>query len=311
MKKIILVLLITYFISPLPTWGALIISNSPERITSAGRIFQRKAFDHEFRFIYHHHIPETKKINLLKVNLINPATSTIELESIITQGGPDQDELYTGHSATTRFFKELKNSSYQKISLNPLESFPLNVIKTKDRSTISGVAYLKSSLKVPLEFAIIATGAPQKKEETTLDFRTEGVFDTHKKEIIKTLTVDGLPKIFRIGDRPFIKEDRTQKELAGNYGLLYDFYLTFKNPKKDRFAKVMINFSPAGGEAGGVFLFSDKVVSTIASSFSEKNLKTFFIPPASAREIHFSTMPQPGSSYPVRVIIRSQEMRWS
>ena len=107
-----------------------------------------------------------------------------------------------------------------------------------------------------------------------------------------------------IGDQP-IEGLADGDSLAGNYGVIYDIHLQLHNPTSET-ASVDILLEAAGGPARGVVLVDGSPAqAAMFGAIRESRVARFALAPGEERRVHIETMPQGGSSYPVRLVARA------
>jgi hypothetical protein len=93
-------------------------------------------------------------------------------------------------------------------------------------------------------------------------------------------------------------------QLAGGYGVLYDIDLGLSNPTGQE-ARVAIAMEPAGGPARGALIVDGRVVeAAMLNRDVEAPVTKYVLAPGEARRVRIQTMPQAGSNYPVRLVVR-------
>ena len=114
--------------------------------------------------------------------------------------------------------------------------------------------------------------------------------------------------IVQIGGEPFIRSDKTQQPLKGNYGVLYQVELELNN-SSSYYQKAEVWFIPIAGQARGTFLLEDKVIEVASRSGIPKSIMSWKLPPFTKKKIKIQTMPEPGAFYPVELMIKTEEKK--
>ena len=92
--------------------------------------------------------------------------------------------------------------------------------------------------------------------------------------------------------------------LAGDYGVLQQITVRMVNEDPHNAREVALYANPRGGGATGTFII-DRVLAQAhqMAAFGRYKLREYVIPPGSFVRTEITTMPEGGSSYPLRLIV--------
>jgi hypothetical protein len=129
-------------------------------------------------------------------------------------------------------------------------------------------------------------------------------FQTAREEISAKYEVGRDWAFVTIGDKPLsgtLEGDR----LAGSYGVIHDIRLDLSNPTQE-VARVEVTLEPGGGAARGTLIVDGQLTeAAMLTQRSESRIALYTMAPGEERTVNIQTMPEGGSSYPVRLVARS------
>ncbi|MFH1428536.1 MAG: hypothetical protein ABIH39_02215 [Candidatus Margulisiibacteriota bacterium] len=286
------------------------MSNNPEEINSPGIVFKEKiATDESVRFLYYHKA-EKKKLFLF-LTVANEQNKPGKLFISKSSGGPDTDSLFAGHVATRRYFKIRKNQEGILITLDPGETVDVFKQLIKPYQTVSGFFSLHNmgeelTIKMVAICQELGSEGSFFQQQKVSEQCRGGVFNTAKFDLNYTFNKYQTDKIFRIGDGPKIFDIYTGKYLKGNYGVMYNINLFLDNRYNNESRNIELLLITGGGMARGNFQIQDRIYETelLKSREEESLIKKIELFPNEFRRITIKTMPQPGSFYPVNLLVR-------
>jgi len=92
--------------------------------------------------------------------------------------------------------------------------------------------------------------------------------------------------------------------LSGDYGVLQDVTIRIVNNDRRNARDIAIYANPRGGRATGTFVIDRVLVRAHGMEpFAHYKLRQFTIPPGSFVRTDIVTMPEAGSSYPLRLVV--------
>ena len=106
-----------------------------------------------------------------------------------------------------------------------------------------------------------------------------------------------------IGQIPLPNLEKGQT-LSGDYGVLQSLTIRMVNYDAHNSSQVALYANPRGGSATGTFVIDGELVQMHAiPAFARFKLRQYTIPPRAYVETEIVTMPEGGSSYPLRLEI--------
>jgi hypothetical protein len=106
-----------------------------------------------------------------------------------------------------------------------------------------------------------------------------------------------------VGDEPAvgkIDDDR----LPGSYGVFYEISLELSNPT-DLATEVLLAMEAAGGPARGALLVDGRIIEVAMLKRDEEvSVLHYLLGPGQTRTTRILIMPEAGSNYPVRLVMR-------
>ncbi len=288
------------------------VSNSPEKINKDGVLFaQSLSLGSPVRLLYYH-LNNTDSDKWLIIDIVNPYSISSRVWIVSGTGGPNPQEAFVGHVATSRFIKNSFYSSGQFYIIPPKGRTTIYVQKFGPKQILTGFFHLQFLPTSSLELIVRSESKPDGLPSTEILPKDEdsthcrGVYPAPKVLIQDIYRAGDPEKSIYIGKAPFLKSIYDSEQLYGNYGVLYDITLNLINDDSLT-RQVELSFTSQGGIAQGTFLIDGRLVETpIVRSSEHVPLAILFLKPNETRIIHLNTMPQGGSHYPVRILLKSK-----
>ena len=289
----------------------LLMSNSPEKITSGGVLFSENlSFVSPVRLMFYH-INKSDSDKWLIVDLLNSSSSPAGVWIINGCGGPSPYEAFVGHVASSRFISNLKNFQGEYCTIPAGKRLSIYTQRVPPEQIVTGFSHIQFSTSSDVELIVRAENnlyeAPSGEllPPGNVSTQCRGVFSTPKVFINEFYQAGEPEKSIYIGKSPFLIDINSGEELYGNYGVLYDVTLQLKN-NTAQLQDIDLFFTSQGGIAQGTFLIDGTLVETpVVRSSEHAPIATFLLEPGEERLINLQTIPQGGSHYPVRVVIKS------
>lgn len=286
----------------------LLVSDYPERLTSTGTLFSAHLdVKTPQRFLYYHYNPGTepaRRIVLLARNASN-APATVQMISGIA--GPEKNEMEVGHLSTQRFLVHEARNEGTILTIAPGETAALIDHPLPPQNVVSGILQLRLVNGDPLELTLIAADANGASVATDGALLTggaphaRGVYPVPTFYIERTYDVDGADLEIPLGQLP-LPNLREGQALAGDYGVEQSLDVVIVNRTRDA-RPIALYANPRGGKATGTFLIDGTLVQAHGlAPFSKYKLWQETIAAGTFRRIRIVTMPEGGSSYPLRLI---------
>ena len=291
----------------------LLVSDFPETIVENGTLFYADVnFDDPARLLYYHYAAPQSAARrvLVKAQNNTPFTSMLQLISGIA--GPDPNILAVGHESTKRFIV------HEAAGEGEIFSVPANAtVNVVDQllpggALVSGLMQIRVVNGAGVRVAVVVQDAADTPigpiSDTLLSSAVKharGVYQVPEFLYDISYTVDGDPGELLIGKLPL--PNMVQGEvLGGDYGVKQSASVTLLNPTPAT-RRVGMWFEPRGGRATGTFLIDGQLVQLHPVDPGRPALvRTFDVPAGGYRRITLVTMPEGGSSYPVRVSFATQ-----
>lgn len=288
----------------------LLVSDYPERLTANGVLFtatiDRSAAQ---RFLYYHYNPTGSPSRRILVKMTNPGSTPATVHVIASLSGPGSNEMAVGHNATRNFLIRDRRNEGVVLTIPP--NATVNVVNhvLPPNMVVNTLMQLREVEGDPLPLAIVAQDydAPI---DGSVDGSTllaggaphaRGVYPVPEFYADYTYYVDAPDLEIPIGQLP-LPNLREGQALAGDYGVLTTARVVIVNTSRQPQA-VALYANPRGGGATGTFLIDNTIVQAHRlSAFTKYKLWQETIQPGTYRRLRIVTIPEGGSSYPLRMI---------
>jgi hypothetical protein len=288
----------------------LMVSNSPERLLSHGLWFEGSLADLGAARLLYHHVNGTRSTGELVIELWNLDDHTARVHVVAGTGGPSGDESWAGHRAAYEFLDNRLSNSGWIVPVPPETAVPMIVHSVTAGTTVSGIlslhALIPSDIRVRLYFLPhLSRRVPHRiNAYSPSPLFGKHQYPTPQREVQSEYVVGHEWAFINIGGQALagiVEGD----QLAGNYGVVYRISLEIRNPTNEP-APVEIILEAAGGPARGIVSIGGALIqAAMFDPVAEARVARYVLGPGEARTVRIETMPQGGSSYPVRLIARS------
>ncbi len=290
--------------------STLLVSDFPERLTENGVLFTadigRSAAQ---RFLYYHDNPATQPARRILLKVTNPSSQPATLQFIRGAAGPAANEMEVGHLSTQRFLvREVQNEG-TVVTIPANTTINLVDDPLPPGSIVSAILQLREVDGNPLHLTIVAqdAAAPLDQSVDTTQLLSGGARHARGEYRVPEFffyysyaTGDDNLEI-PIGQLP-LPNLREGEALGGDYGVQQSITVTIVNNGMAP-APVALYANPRGGRATGTFLIDRVLVQAHAlPAFSRYKIWQETIRPRTFRRVQIITMPEGGSSYPLRLI---------
>jgi hypothetical protein len=301
----------------------LLYSNNPERIRRPDLLYFGTLHpDAPTRLLYHHQNMSGRPVRL-RIDLYNPGDLIAEVQAIEGAAGPSNDTVLVGHRAGVRYLQNSLREVGQIVLVPAGARRSLVVQRLPQGWTASGLFDLRvlspGSLFVrvaaepdrpgPEGVAVAAESGPASalagipSPERPRPTVSQEVYPSPRKHVEASYTVGQRWAFVNLGRSPLSAKNK-DRQLAGNYGVMYDILLRLENPTGEE-RTVQIFLSPDAGDARGVFLIDGRIVEAPhVTPPAEALLARIKMKPAERRTLSIRTMPVGGSAYPVSLVVR-------
>jgi Pilus formation protein N terminal region len=288
----------------------LLVSDYPERLSADGLLFTAHLNTKTpQRFLYYHYNPGTEPPRRILLKAQNASGAPATVQMIEGSAGPGPYEMEIGHLSTQRFLVHEARNEGTIVTIPPNTTVNLIDHPLPPQSIVSGILQLRVVSGNPLDLALIAQNgaAPLDQSNDSTELLTggaphaRGIYPVPTFYFERTYDVDGPDLEIPIGQLP-LPNLREGEALAGDYGVEQSMNIVIVNNTRAP-RPIALYANPRGGRATGTFLIDGTLVQTHAlPAFSRFKLWQETINPLSFRRIRIVTMPEGGSSYPLRLI---------
>lgn len=290
----------------------LLVSDYPEQLRENGVLFTATLDSSKpQRFLYYHDNPTGQPARRIVLRAYNPSSGQATLQFISGEAGPGPNEMEIGHLSTLRFLARESQNEGNVIVVPPNETVTLVNQLLPPQSTVSNLLQLRELEGAPVSLSLVAQDAGDPVDKAP---ESDGLLQSDVKhargiyrvpEFYFDYTYDlGLGQNLEIpiGQLP-LPNLREGQALGGDYGVLQSINVTVVNPTGGA-APIALYENPRGGRATGTYIIDRTLIQSHAvAPFSKWKLRQYRIPPHSIFRISVVTMPEGGSSYPVRLIV--------
>ncbi len=291
----------------------LMVSDYPEQLHENGVLFtatlDRSAPQ---RFLYYHYNPADQPARRILLRAQNASSQPATLQFITGEAGPGPNEMEVGHTSTVRFLVREAQNEGNVVVVPPNSTVTLVNQSLPPQTSVSNLIQLRELDGDPVALTLVAQNATDPLDRavdsaTLLESQVKharGVYRVPEFYFDYTYTIDssGDDLEMPIGQLP-LPNLREGEALAGDYGVMQSINLTIVNPTAGQMP-IALYENPRGGRATGTYLIDRTLVQSHAvAPFTKWKLREYRVPPHSTFRITIVTMPEGGSSYPVRLIV--------
>ncbi|MGA2391799.1 MAG: hypothetical protein ABSH03_00440 [Candidatus Lustribacter sp.] len=293
----------------------LLVSDYPERLTADGVLFtatiDRTASQ---RFLYYHFNPGTEPERRVLVKATNGAATPAVLHVIAALAGPGANEMEVGHNATRTFLVRARRNEGTIVTIPPGATVNIVNHDLPPNAVVNGILQLREISGDPLDIAVVAqhADAPLDQSADAANLlaggapHARGVYPVPEFFSDYTFFTDAPPLEIPIGQLP-LPNLREGEALSGDYGVMQSVRVVIVNTS--RFGQAIALYAnPRGGDATGTFIIDDTLVQAHRlAAFSRYKIWQETIAPGTYRTLQVTTMPEGGSSYPLRLVFAQDD----
>ncbi len=296
------------------------VSNNPETVKKAGRLFEGTVLPGRSTRLLYHHVNETGRMAWMRIELSNPSDQPRSLQLIGATPAARIDPLQLGAVAGKEFLSRLFGQQGMVITIKPRSKMNLFTQRVPNKLSSSGVIQitmgrdmdaacgLRVSLdgQPPVDSAteLLAASLPQ--DISAIDgmiYEKDSIYETSHKSIKASYEVGKAWQFIRIGEHAVV--DKQGNKLFGNYGVVYSVDIDMYNPS-DVIKKVRVALEPSGGLADAAFAIGgDMVQLGLLQPNRDYTVRILVLQPGQRKQIRIHTMPLAGSNYPVTLVVGS------
>jgi septal ring-binding cell division protein DamX len=303
------------FAVPFMRPGLLMVSDYPETLHENGVLFTADLSPSDAnssgvkRFLYYHYNPPAQPDRRIVLKVENASREPALLQFISGRAG-SINEMEAGHLSTQRFLvRSIQNEgSVRTIPGNSVFTLVDQLLPAG--FTVSNLLQLHEIYGPPLHLTLLAQNATDPVQGPVPPsillrsdvFHARGIYKPPEFFWNRSYDADGENLEVPIGQIP-IPNLMQGQALAGDYGVLQAVTIDMTNQSSSP-RDVALYANPRGGRATGTFLIDGVLVQAHAlPAFSHYKLRQYTIPPHSFIRTEIVTMPEGGSSYPLRLIV--------
>ncbi len=288
----------------------LLVSDFPERLSADGVLFTaRLERDQPQRFLYYHYNPGTEPARRILLKAHNDSASPATVQLIDGSAGPGVNEMEVGHLSTKRFLVRQARNEGLVMTIPPGATINLVDHPLPPQNIVSAIMQLRLVVGDGVDLALVAqdANAPLDQSADTTQLlsgsvpHARGAYPVPTFYFDRTYDVDGDDLEIPIGQLP-LPNLRQGQALAGDYGVEQSMNIVIVNATRGPHA-IALYANPRGGRATGTFIIDGTLVQAHAlPPFSKFKIWQETISAGTYRRIRIVTMPEGGSSYPLRLI---------
>ena len=293
----------------------LLVSDYPERLTANGVLFTAHLDRTQAqRFLYYHYNPGSEPARRILLKARNSSNAPALVQVIDGSAGPGINEMEVGHLSTKRFLVHEARNEGAVITIAPNATMNLVDYPLPPQNIVSAILQLRLVSGDPLDLTLVAQDfkAPLDQSVDTTQLlaggapHARGVYPVPTFFFERTYDVDGADLDIPIGQLP-LPNMRQGEALSGDYGVEQDMKVVIVNMTRGP-RSIALYANPRGGRATGTFLIDDTLVQAHAlAAFSRFKIWQETINPGTFRLVHVVTMPEGGSSYPLRLTFAADD----
>jgi len=300
-------LTVTSELLPNPKEAFLLFSDHPEILKQNGLLFSAGViFLRPVRLNYYHENGPEEPPRAFVIRLDNTSEQEAIVHVLDACAGPGKDEVSIGHQASLMFLTRWLHHQGYIVTVPPKNHLILSRQIAKKGELVTGFLEVTELVGHPLQISVLAedpkASEPDAFQLESKDTHVRGAYEMPHLYLEASYRAGDDPTILPLGDLP-LKSLLPGQPLKGAYGMLWEGNIRLINPYNS-IETIPLYFQPRGGAASGTFILDDffKEVGP-TQAYQKVLLFKFTLPPHSKKMVHFITMPEGGSSYPIRLIL--------
>jgi len=289
---------------------SLLVSDYPERLEANGVLFTSDLERNSpSRFLYFHYNPPASPDRRIVLRAENASSQPAVVQFISGPGGPTPNEMEVGHEATRNFLVHLTQNEGRILVVPAHTSINLVEQSLPARMVACNILQLRLISGAPVHLTLFAQNATDSPSMTIANValleggnpHARGVYAIPEFHYSRLWNVEDPYLELPIGQIP-LQNNLKGEALSGDYGVLQSFVIKIEN-SGSRPQPVAIYQNPRGGRATGTYLIDGVLVQSHGvPSFSRYKLRQYVVPARGFVRVNIETIPEGGSSYPVRLI---------
>ncbi len=293
----------------------LLVSDYPERLTANGVLFTARLDRAQAqRFLYYHYNPGTEPARRILLKARNSSNAPATVQMIEGSAGPGTNEMEVGHLSTKRFLVRQARNEGSVTTIPPGATVNLVDHPLPATNIVSAILQLRLVTGDPVDLALVAQDAKAPVDQSTDTTQllaggaphARGVYPVPTFYFDRYYDVDGEDLEIPIGQLP-LPNLRSGEALSGDYGVQQAMNVVIVNMTRGA-RSIALYANPRGGRATGTFLIDGTLVQAHAlAAFSKFKIWQETITAGTFRRIRVVTMPEGGSTYPLRLIFAQDD----
>ncbi|HEX3672482.1 MAG TPA: pilus assembly protein N-terminal domain-containing protein [Candidatus Cybelea sp.] len=287
---------------------SLMVSDYPERLTENGTLFTADLrYEQPSRFLYFHYNPPGQPNRRIVLRAENLSREPSIVQFISGRGGPSGNEMDVGHTATKRFLVNVIQNQGQLLTLAGNSTTDVVTQDLPPGNVVCNLLQLRVLSGGNVHLTLVAQSDDAKADAAAGELlesvhkHARGIYPIAEFHFATRWNVNDEYLELPIGQLP-LPNDLQGQALAGDYGVLQSFVVNVENPMGSPQA-IAIYENPRGGRSTGTYLIDGVLVqSHQVPPYSRYKVRQYIVPGHGFVRITIVTMPEAGSSLPVRLI---------
>jgi hypothetical protein len=300
------------FAQPVVSPQSLLVSDYPETLKENGILFTADIVAKRAeRFLYYHYNPPGQPDRRIVLKAQNASSQPALVQFIAGEAGPESNELEVGHLSTQRFLVRLAQNEGSVVTIPGNSTVSLMAQSLPSRTVASGIMQLHEIEGPSLHLTLVAQNASDPVDGPIPTSalligdhpHARGIYPIPEFYFDYNYDAEGPDVEVPIGQIPLPNLVQGQT-LAGDYGVLQSVTIRMVNNDRHNAREIALYASPRGGKATGTFVIDRVLVQAhVMAAYGHYKLRQYTIPPGSFVRTEVVTMPEGGSSYPLRLIV--------
>jgi hypothetical protein len=292
--------------------GSLLVSDFPETLKENGVLFTADLTAQTAeRFLYYHYNPPGQPDRRIVLKAQNTSGQPALVQFISGMAGPGPYEMEVGHLSTQRFLVRLTQNEGSVVQIPGNATVTLVDQGLPARMVVSNLLQLREITGGPLHLTLAAQDASDPVDGAAATSQlligdkphARGIYPIPEFYFDYNYDAQSPGLEIPIGQIPLpnLVEGQT---LSGDYGVLQSITIRIVNNDRRNARQIALYANPRGGRATGTFIIDRVLVQAHQMQpFGHYKLRQYTIPPGSYVRTEVVTMPEGGSSYPLRLVV--------
>jgi hypothetical protein len=300
------------FAQPTIRPGSLLVSDFPETLKENGILFNADLTTQlPERFLYYHYNPSGQPDRRILLKAQNTSPEPALVQFISGMAGPGPYEMEVGHLSTQRFLVRLTQNEGSIVQIPGNATITLVDQALPARSIVSNLLQLREIDGGLIRLTLLAQDAGDPLDAAVPAAQllvgdkphARGIYPIPEFYFDYNYDAEEPALEIPIGQIPLpnLVEGET---LGGDYGVLQSITIRIINNDRRNARQIALYANPRGGRATGTFIIDRVLVQAHQmQAFGHYKLRQYTVPPNSYVRTEVVTMPEGGSSYPLRLVV--------